>query len=196
MELIAHRRNAIEELASTPEEFGVEIDLRSFGDRLVVTHDVFIDAVDFEDWLSHYAHGTLILNVKEEGIEDRVAEVVKSRGIERFFFLDLSFPALERLTREGEPRVAVRYSEFESIETVLSLQGRADWVWVDCFSRYPIDASSAKRLTQAGFRLCMVSPELQGHAVARISEFQDYLDDRGITPSAVCTKRPDLWESK
>jgi hypothetical protein len=39
MELIAHRRNAIEELASTPEEFGVEIDLRSFGDRLVVTTD-------------------------------------------------------------------------------------------------------------------------------------------------------------
>jgi hypothetical protein len=195
VEIIAHRRNTIEELASTPRELGVEIDLRSFGDRLVVTHDVFTDAADFEEWIAGYAHGTLILNVKEEGIEDRVAEVVKNNGIDRFFFLDLSFPALVRLTRMGESRVAVRYSEFESLETVLNLQGQADWVWVDCFSRYPIDASSARRLTDAGFRLCMVSPELQGHGVQRIPEFQDHLADCGASPSAVCTKRPDLWEA-
>ena len=43
MEFIAHRVNTIEELRKVPKEYGVELDLRDFGERLILQHDPFID---------------------------------------------------------------------------------------------------------------------------------------------------------
>ncbi|MBI0436068.1 phosphatidylinositol-specific phospholipase C/glycerophosphodiester phosphodiesterase family protein [Roseomonas sp. KE0001] len=195
MILIAHRRNTLEQLAATPAEYGIEVDIRSQGSRLVIHHDPFVvDALDFEDWLAAYRHGTLILNVKEEGLEDRLLALMAERGIEDFFFLDQSFPFLVRTAQRGERRCAVRVSEFETVETALSLAGRIDWVWVDCFTRFPLDRASAARLKEAGFRLCLVSPELQGRTdPAEIAAMRGLLAREGITAEAVCTKVPELW---
>ena len=69
MEVILHRRNTIQELISTTTNYGVEIDLRAFKERIVIQHDPFIKGESFEEWIKFYKHGTLILNIKEEGIE-------------------------------------------------------------------------------------------------------------------------------
>lgn len=195
MKIIAHRRNSIAQLAETPVEYGIEVDIRSQGTRLIIHHDPFVaDALDFEKWLAGYRHGTLILNVKEEGLEDRLLALMAARGIEDFFFLDQSFPFLIRSARRGERRCAVRVSEFESIDTALTLAGQVDWVWVDCFSRFPLDRATAGRLRAAGLKLCLVSPELQGRAdPAEVAALRALLAEQGIAAEAVCTKRPDLW---
>jgi hypothetical protein len=71
-----------------------------------------------------------------------------------------------------------------------------DWVWVDCFTRFPLSKEDADRLLQAEFKLCLVSPELQGYeAEQSISDLISILRDREIIAHAVCTKRPDLWEA-
>lgn len=195
MNLIAHRRNTIAELQATPTQYGVEIDLRSQGQKLIVQHDPFADGDDFERWLDHFQHGTLILNVKEEGLEERLIGLMATRGITDYFFLDQSFPFLIRWSKRGERRCAARVSEFESVETALTLAGQIDWVWVDCFTRFPLDAMGAKRLHDAGFKLCLVSPELQGRAAeVEIPTLASMLRELGVRPDAVCTKRPDLWE--
>lgn len=192
MELIAHRRNTVAELLATPRHYGIEMDVRSWGERLVIHHDAFVEGEDFEAWLAHYAHGTLILNVKEEGLETRLLALMAAHGITRFFFLDQSFPFLIRTARSGERRCAVRVSEFESIDTALTLAGQIDWVWVDCFTRFPLTAADAARLTGAGFKLCLVSPELQGRdAETGIAAMKAQVT--GFDIAAVCTKRPDLW---
>jgi hypothetical protein len=192
MELIAHRRNTIAELQATPRHYGIEMDVRSCGDRLIIHHDAFVEGEDFEAWLGHYAHGTLILNVKEEGLETRLLALMAAHGIERFFFLDQSFPFLIRTARSGERRCAVRVSEYESLDTALTLAGQIDWVWVDCFTRFPLTRADAARLTDAGFKLCLVSPELQGRdAAAGIAAMK--AEVAGFDIAAVCTKRPDLW---
>lgn len=192
MEIIAHRRNTAALLAETPRDHGVEMDLRSEGGRLIIHHDPFAAGEDFEAWLAGYAHGTLILNVKEEGLEDRVLAAVAACGIERFFFLDQSFPFLIRTARRGERRCAVRVSEYESIDTALTLAGQIDWVWVDCFTRFPLTRADAGRLTGAGFKLCLVSPELQGRD-AEIGIPALRAEVAGFDIAAVCTKRADLW---
>ena len=66
MNIIAHRRNTIKELSQTPSKMGVEVDIRSLGNKLIIHHDPFVPGEDFEQWLDSYKHGTLILNVKEE----------------------------------------------------------------------------------------------------------------------------------
>ncbi len=198
MTLVAHRRNTRAALAGTPGAYGVEIDIRTTGGaegRLVLHHDPFAAGEDFRDWLDAYRHGTLILNVKEEGLEERVTALLRSRGIENYFFLDQSFPSLLRCARAGERRCAVRVSEFESIETALALAGLVDWVWVDCFTRLPLTRDDARRLEHAGFRLCLVSPELQRRRPETgIPALARQLAERGIRPDAVCTKHPELWQ--
>ncbi len=195
MNLISHRRNSIEELKATPREYGVEVDIRSDNGKLVIHHDPFALGDDFEEWMKHYRHGTLILNVKEEGLESRLIDLMKQHGIDDYFFLDQSFPFLIKWSKLGEHRCAVRVSEFESIETALSLSGKVDWVWVDCFTKFPLNGQEAKRLQDAGFKLCLVSPELQGRpADTAIPELAKLLAERQITADAICTKNPELWK--
>jgi len=195
MKLISHRRNTIHELNTTPKNYGVEVDIRSRGEQLIINHDPFVDGESFEDWISEYQHGTLILNIKEEGLEGRLISLMEAHGIEDYFFLDQSFPFLVKWAKAGEHRCAIRVSEFEAIETALTLAGKVDWVWVDCFNYFPLSHEDAQRLKNAGFKLCLVSPELQGRdAETEIPQLIQLLGERGIKADAVCTKRPDLWE--
>lgn len=195
MELIAHRRNTISELTATPQKYGIEVDIRSEGGRLIIHHDPFAEGADFVEWLGAYRHGTLILNVKEEGLEARLIPLMRDAGISNYFFLDQSFPFLIKYARLGERRCAVRVSEFETIDTALTLANQIDWVWVDCFTHFPLSQEAANRLTSAGFKLCLVSPELQQRdAVSEIPALAKLLTERAIKADAICTKRPDLWE--
>ena len=92
----------------------------------------------------------------------------------------------------GEKRCAVRVSEFESIETALALRGRCNWVWLDCFSRFPIDATGVRRLRDAGFKVCLVSPDLLGRG-EEVVELSNYLRSEAIEIDAVCSKFVSAW---
>lgn len=195
MKLISHRRNTVSELLATNSKYGVEVDIRSEGDRLIIHHDPYVAGEPFDEWINAYRHGTLILNVKEEGLEARLISLMQSKGIDDYFFLDQSFPFLLKWAKIGEHRCAVRVSEFESIETALALAGKVDWVWVDCFTHFYLSEQDARRLKDAGFNLCLVSPELQGRdAEIEIPQLASLLKERKIMADAICTKRTDLWE--
>lgn len=191
MQYIAHRINTIAQLRQTPVEYGVELDLRDRGERLILQHDPFGDGEDFEEYLKHYRHGLMILNIKSERIEHRVLDAVRGAGIANYFFLDCSFPMIRSLVKMGEHRIAVRFSEYEPVESALALAGQVEWVWADCFTRQPLD-DRTYGLLKAHFKLCAVSPELQGRDVATIADYRRELAAYPV--DAVCTKRPDLWQ--
>lgn len=194
MIIVAHRRNTIEQLRATPHNLGIEVDIRSTGDRLIIHHDPFADGEDFKAWLSHYRHRLLILNVKEEGLERRLLDLMASKGVEDFFFLDQSFPFLVKTAQTGEKRCAVRVSEYESTATAERLAGLVQWIWVDCFTRFPLSGEEAGRLRSLGFKLCLVSPELQGRAgETSIPALRTLLAREGVEADAVCTKLPEFW---
>lgn len=195
IQYIAHRRNKISQLKETPHEFGVEIDIRDRAERLVLEHDPFTDGEDLEPYLAAYKHATLILNIKSERVEHRVLELLNKYSLTNYFFLDSSFPMLYKLSGMGETRLAVRFSEFEGLDTVLAMKGRVEWVWVDCFTKLPIDQASFKTLKESGFKLCLVSPELQGRA-EDIPNYKQQLEERGVQMDAICTKLYNipLWK--
>jgi hypothetical protein len=195
MKLIAHRINSINELLSTDPKYGVEVDIRSLGEHLIIHHEPFANGEPFAKWLEEYKHNTLILNVKEEGLETQLIKLMAEKGIDDFFFLDQSFPFLVKGANLGERRSAVRVSEFESVETALTLAGKVDWIWVDCFTRFPLSHKDALLLKQAGFKFCIVSPELQGHSAEyEIPLLFNLLNELRIAADAICTKRIDIWE--
>ena len=195
MHYIAHRINTVEELRDLPREHGAEVDLRDRGERLILQHDPFKDGQDFEPWLESYRHGTLILNIKSERIEPKVQGLLRQAGITDYFFLDSSFPMIHLLSGAGERKMALRYSEYEGLDTILAMKGRVEWVWVDCFTRLPITRESYRLLKDAGFRLCLVSPELQGRD-ADIEAYRSARAAEQIVFDAICTKRYNIGRWK
>jgi len=187
MEFIAHRINTIEELSQIPTEYGVELDLRDHGDRLILQHDPFKDGEDFEEYLKHYHHGTMILNIKSERIEHKVLELIQKFNIKKYFFLDSSFPMTYLLSKNGEKNIALRFSEFEGMDTIINMAGQVEWIWVDCFKKLPINKENYKLLKEHGFKFCLVSPELQEQN-EKVTEYKKYLEDEKIVFDAICTK--------
>lgn len=188
---IAHRINTSQQLKETPQEYGVELDLRPDGDIIRIHHDPFSGGEDFEEWLKSYNHAFIILNTKAEGMEERLLELMKKHQIENYFFLDLSIPFLIKYMKKGVSKIAVRFSEFEPIEFVQKFAGKLEWVWVDCFTDLPLNPENYQILKQH-FKLCLVSPELQGHGFEMIECYKNRLKEMPI--DAVCTKKPDLWK--
>ena len=135
MEIIAHRINTIKQLKNLRTNFGAEVDIRTNNNELVIGHEPFSNYINFNDWISEYKHRTLILNVKEDGLEDILLLKMKLHNIKKFFLLDQGFPYLVKTINNGEKRCSIRFSEYESINTALSLKGKVEWVWVDFFHK-------------------------------------------------------------
>ena len=192
--LFAHRRNTVDELRATPTAYGVEIDLRTDAGEIVLHHEPFSGGTSFRAWLADYEHAGLIVNVKEDGLEDAVLALLAEHGVGDFFFLDQPFPTLVKTGRRGERRCAVRVSEFEPVSQAVAVADLVDWVWVDCFTRWPLDAADVAALRGAGLRTCLVSPELQGRTdPAQAADLARSVAEVGLVPDAVCTKRPEQW---
>ena len=195
MKIIAHRKNTIADLIDTPKEHGVEIDIRSKNGELILQHEPYVEGELFIDWIKSYKHATLILNVKEDGLEEKLIGYMHEFNIVDYFFLDQPFPTIIKTSKLGEKRCAVRVSEFEALDTALMLAGKIDWVWIDCFTKFPLSSTETNRLRDAGFKLCLVSPELQGRTETdEISSFIALIRQQDIIADAVCTKRADLWK--
>ena len=120
MEFIAHRINCIKDLENLPKTIGIELDLREFNGKLVLQHDPFTNGQIFEELLIKYNHGTMILNIKSERIEFKVLELIKKYNIEKYFFLDSTFPMVNHLIQNGENNIALRFSEYEGIDTIIN----------------------------------------------------------------------------
>lgn len=197
MHIIAHRRNTISELQLLPTKYGVEIDIRSSGDELIVEHDPYSKGESLIDWLRYYSHGCLIVNLKEEGLESKLMDLLTVNGVDNYFFLDQSFPFLIKWAKLGHRKSAVRISEFESMQTAVNLSGLVDWIWIDSFTKFPLNYFEVERLKILGFKLCIVSPELHGRSSqAEIINFKKSIQEMIHNIDAVCTKRMDLWEMK
>ena len=193
MEIIFHRRNNLQSLLDTPTNYGVEIDIRSKGDELIISHDPYQNGEKFSEWIKYYNHGTLILNVKEEGLEEKLLNYIVLYKIKSYFFLDQSFPFLIKTSSKGEMNCAVRISEYESIETALKLKGIINWVWIDMFEEFSFSVKDITKLKSANFKLCLVSPELQINNKKSIKSIKKTLKEREILIDAVCTKKPESW---
>ena len=192
---IIHRVNTIEKLREIPLKYGVEVDVRSNRGKLILHHDPFQEGESLEDFLKEFKHKFIILEIKEEGIEKRVIELCKKYGITNYFLLSVSFPFMYNLSKEGIRKMAVRFSEFESIETALTMAKKVDWVWVDTFTKNPLKRDVFLRLKKAGFRICIVCPERWGRS-EDIDRYITYFKKNEIFPDAVMTVSSEIqhWE--
>ena len=144
--IICHRKNTIKQLVNTAIEYGVEIDVRSYKNKIILNHDPLKKGNSLNVWIKKFNHKFLIVNIKEEGLEKHIKKIIEKENIENFFFLDQSFPFLVKTLNSNEKRCAVRFSEYEDIKTVHNLNKRIGWVWVDYFTKFPLTKDIANNL--------------------------------------------------
>ena len=197
MLFIKHRVNKRSDLVTVKQEWGVEIDLRSHVDapgKIFLSHDPWVEGDDLETWVEGFNElqikGPIILNTKEDGLENRALEIMKRAKISNFFFLDTALPTLVKWAEGGRGKhLAVRLSLYEPLKSVELFLGKVDWVWVDCFGGKPLPVEMLRQL-HGKIKICVVSPELHGQSIDLLSEFYDLY----ALADAVCTKQPEKWK--
>jgi hypothetical protein len=142
--------------------FGIETDLRDFGKKIAISHDSPDDlAMSFEVFLDLYKGfsgdgSVLALNVKADGLQERVMTALIERAVTNYFFFDMSVPdALEY--KNKNLRYFTRQSEIEPQPT---LYDSASGVWMDCFFTDWIYKENLLPHLNAGKEVCICSPEL------------------------------------
>jgi len=184
MEFIIHRINKIKDLKSLPKKFGTEIDVRTMGSKLILNHEPFNKGDILENYLENYEHKTLVLNLKEAGIEKEVLELVKIHLIKSFFLLDVEMPYMYSATKKGQKNIAVRFSEYENLGLTKYFQGKLNWVWIDTVTKLPINLNNVKILSK--FKSCIVCPERWGRK-KDIRTYKKKLFKLNFKPTSVMT---------
>lgn len=184
MEFIIHRVNKIKDLKSLHNKFGVEIDIRTMGSKLILNHEPFNKGDILENYLENYEHKTLVLNLKEAGIEREVLNLVKNYLIKSFFLLDVEMPYMYSATKKGQKNIAVRFSEYESLDLTKYFLGKLNWVWIDTVTKLPININNAKILSK--FKSCIVCPERWGRK-KDIRTYKKKLFKLNFKPTSVMT---------
>ena len=194
MELIAHRLNKISEIKKLSKKYGAEIDLRSSGSKIILHHDPYKKGEKLENYLSNYNHGTLILNIKESGIEKDVIKIIKKFGIKKYFLLDVEMPFICTNTKKFNQNVSIRYSEYEPIETVNKFVKNIGWVWIDTFKTLPLSNKVKKTLNK--FNTCLVCPERWGRP-KDIEKYYIKMKKLNFFPSSIMTSKKyfKVWEN-
>ena len=197
MILIKHRVNTIKELVRINPKYGVEVDVRSDKNKLLLNHDPFNKGVDFDSFLKNFKHNFLIVNVKEEGIENKILNKLKKNKIKNFFLLDVTIPQLAKIFKlKKEKKIALRISKYETMEGILKLSGNVNWIWLDTLDgNLPISFNQIKKLRKKRFKICLVSPELPMKKNLYLYKLKRKIYKKINLFDAICTKKPNTWES-
>ena len=195
MEIIVHRVNKSSDLHKIPKNYGVEIDVRDFKKKLILSHDPFKDGENLELFLKKYDHGTLIVNVKSEFIEDNIIKLLKKFHIQKYFFLDSSYPSIITMAKKKIRKFAIRVSDYESIENVYKIHPHCKWIWLEIFKAVALAKKDIKFIKQNKIKICLVSPELHNKK-NDIAKIKRYISTKNIKVSAVCVKYAFIknWE--
>jgi len=183
----SHRINTINKLKKTPKCYGIEVDLRDYKKKIILSHDPFKSGDNFVEFLKEYDHKFLVLNIKSEGIESAIIKSLKKYKIKNYFFLDCSFPAMMNLIRKGNKNVSVRVSDYEGFGTLKKIKYSAKWVWVDCFDYIPLNEKNYKLIKKYKLKICLVSPELHGKKINN-QKFIKLVKKKKIKIDMICTK--------
>ena len=143
--------------------FGVETDIRDCLGNLVISHDMPIgDEMNLSTFLSLYnqykPHNILALNIKSDGLAQKLKEYLIQYGLSNYFVFDMSIPDTRFYLKENI-NTFVRQSD---IETIPFLYDEATGLWIDCFFQDFMDHESMKMYLSDEKKICLVSPELHG----------------------------------
>lgn len=181
--------------------FGTETDFRDYNGRLVISHDVptadgaWLYAEDFfECYKSFDLSLPLALNIKSDGLQRLLSEMLLKYEVENYFVFDMSIPDTIGYLKSGM-NVFTRQSEYEPDPAFIN---DANGFWLDEFNTHWISKDLILSYLNKGKKICVVSPDL--HKRAYLLEWETYKNIEIKTNDQVenfwlCTDYPETAKS-
>ncbi len=173
--------------------FGTETDLRDYKNELVVSHDIADESsARLSSFIEMYRNVNnnlpLALNIKADGLQVKLKQLLKKYDVENYFVFDMSVPDT-LIYLKYDYNVFTRQSEYER-EPVLYKE--CCGVWLDEFNIHWVTRDVIGQHVDSGKKVCIVSPELHKREYRR--EWEDYrkIERRlGINDIMLCTDHPE-----
>ena len=172
--------------------FGVELDLRDLNRILVVSHDppggeVLLADELFEIHRRLNPNLTLALNIKSDGLQCLLLNLINQFDVQDCFVFDMSVPDSIHWIRAEVPF----FTRHSDVEEHPALYSQASGVWLDAFHSDWWDADVVSRHVRAGKRVCIVSPELHGREHRRVWDFLAKSSASKSEQVMLCTDHPE-----
>lgn len=179
MEILAHRgmwmieeeKNSYKAIKRAFENgFGIETDIRDYCGRLVISHNIADEScIEVEDVFRTYKElgcgASLALNVKADGIQNLLIELLEKYSIDNYFLFDMSVPEMV-VNRHLNLNYYTRQSD---IEKECILYDDAKGIWLDSFyDSCILDVKKIMRHIDSGKVVTIVSEELHGRNQAEM----------------------------
>ena len=200
MEIISHRgwwetdqeKNSILAFEkSFKNGFGTETDFRDYKGEIVISHDIATEdcitaSAFFEIYNSYDSRPSLALNIKADGLQKLMQELLKKYEIKNYFAFDMSIPDTIGYLK-NDIRFYTRQSEYELTP---SLYDSCNGIWLDCFEKIWYNEELIKNHLKNNKSITFVSPELHKR---NHKDFWNFLKISGLSelPNLIlCTDLP------
>ena len=191
---IVHRINKISELNKIKNFYGMEIDVRDKGNKIILSHDPNSNGEELSKFIKKIKKQILFINIKSHGLIEKIIPIIKKTN---FFFLDLSFSEINFLIENNmTKKIIIRFSVYESFNLKKKYFQNIKWVWYDLFRNHYISKKEYSYIKKYNKKICIVSPELLGKPKKDVKKFIMHLNKNKIIVDAVCTKKNfiDFWK--
>ena len=173
--------------------FGTETDIRDYKGELVISHDIadekcILVKEMFEIYNKYDIKLPLALNIKADGLQLKLKELLDKYKITNYFVFDMSVPDGLGYLKENI-KVFTRESEYEKKP---SFYEDSNGIWLDEFQGHWINKESIEQHLKNNKEICIVSPAL--HKREYKMEWQHYKDiekELGIESLMICTDYPE-----
>lgn len=173
--------------------FGVETDIRDYKGELIVSHDIpdgdcmSVDEL-FEIYNRMDARHTLALNIKSDGLQNKLKSLLDKHKISNYFVFDMSIPETARYIAQ-KFNVFARHSEYEKD---ICFYAESKGVWLDEFCSHWITDSVIEEHVAKGKSVCLVSPELHNRGYEKEwSQYKKLGKKVGDKKLILCTDFPE-----
>ena len=173
--------------------FGTETDIRDYNGELVISHDVADEKCIsvgsfFEIYTKINPYLPLALNIKADGLQEKLRVLLDEFNIENYFVFDMSVPD-GLIYLRNKLKTFTRQSEYERQP---SFYDEAIGIWLDEFKEHWIDEATILQHIKNGKRVCIVSPDL--HKREYLKEWAEYksIEQKFGLDLMICTDHPQL----
>ena len=201
MEILSHRgywispeeKNTLAAFErSLNNNFGLETDIRDYMGELVISHDIAdSNCLKAKTLFSLYADlnskAPLALNIKSDGLQNKIKSLFSYYSIDNYFVFDMSIPDAITYERNG----IIFFTRESEYETDLPLYDSAAGIWLDCFENEWYNNKDICRHLSNNKRVCIVSPELHRRPKASLWQELTELSSTQKKDLMLCTDFPE-----
>lgn len=176
--------------------FGTETDIRDFNGELVISHDIPNSSIEeliyVDDFFKLYKsignNLPLALNIKSDGLQEMLKNLIIKYDISNYFVFDMSIPdTLGYMKRDI--KYFSRQSEFEIMP---SLYKECKGVWLDEFVNHWITPEIIDEHLKINKLVCIVSPELHGrNNIQEWANYKNFITNQFSENLILCTDNPE-----